>query len=239
MEIYWINTEGDTTMLLELLQNRGNLSLPYFLLLFGSYAAIVLFMLPVHEQAHAWAADKLGDSTARWHGRLRFNPFAHLDPWGTAMIFLFGIGFARPVPVNSRNFRNPKRDMALTALAGPVSNLLMAAVSLGLFRLICLLPVSTAVLDVAFIVLVYVFASVNLGLAVFNLLPIPPLDGSRIFAFILPDRWVYTMERYSRYITWGIMLLLFTGYLDVPLDFLRGLVGGLLCSLFGLPNYFG
>ncbi|MBR2338196.1 MAG: site-2 protease family protein [Clostridia bacterium] len=220
-------------MLMELLQNRNQLTLPYALLLVVSYVALVLVMMPVHELAHAWAANKLGDNTAYWHGRLRFNPFAHLDPWGTAMIFLFGFGFAKPVPVNPRNFRNPKQGMALTALAGPVSNLLMAAASVGLFRILCALPLSIAVLQYAEIVLIGVFASVNVGLAIFNLIPVPPLDGSKILALVVPSRWIYSMERYSRYITWGIMALLFSGYLDVPLSNARLFVMGFLLRIFG------
>lgn len=207
------------------------------LLLIG-YAALIFVMLPFHELAHAFVADKLGDNTARWHGRLRFNPLAHLDPWGTVMLLLFGFGYARPVPVNPRNFRNPKQGMALTALAGPVSNLLLAALSLGIFRVITLLPVSVLTLAIARFLLVYVFASVNLGLAVFNLLPVPPLDGSRILGLFLPDRVMYEMERYSRQITWIMMLLLFMGKLDAVLNFLRSLLGGALCALFGLPNLF-
>lgn len=207
------------------------------LLLIG-YAALIFVMLPFHELAHAFVADKLGDNTARWHGRLRFNPLAHLDPWGTVMLLLFGFGYARPVPVNPRNFRNPKQGMALTALAGPVSNLLLAALSLGIFRVITLLPVSMLTLAIARFLLVYVFASVNLGLAVFNLLPVPPLDGSRILGLFLPDRVMYEMERYSRQITWIMMALLFMGKLDAVLNFLRSLLGGALCALFGLPNLF-
>lgn len=220
-------------MIFSLLQSAEKPSFAELMILFFGYAVLILVLLPVHELAHAFVADRLGDNTARWNGRLRFNPFAHLDPIGAAMLFLFGFGFARPVPVNPRNFRNPKRDMALTALAGPVSNLLMATVSLGLYRVITLLPVSYTVLSISYLVLVEVFTSVNIGLAVFNLLPVPPLDGSRIIALVLPDRWLYNMERYSRYITYGIILLLFAGVLDGPLYFLRNLIFSLLCRLFG------
>ncbi len=225
-------------MLFTLIRNISALSFLEIVLLLVSYAALVFVMLPIHELAHAFVADKLGDHTARWHGRLRFNPLAHLDPWGTVMLLLFGFGYARPVPVNPHNFRNPKRDMALTALAGPLSNLLLAALSLALFRLVLLLPLSDIALNIAWFVLINVFASVNLGLAVFNLLPVPPLDGSRILGLFLPDRMMYTMERYSRQITWIVMLLLFMGKLDTVLNFLRGLLGGVLCMLFGLPNFF-
>ncbi len=225
-------------MLFTLVRNISSLSLLEIVLVLVSYAALIFVMLPIHELAHAFVADKLGDNTARWHGRLRFNPLAHLDTWGTVMLLLFGFGYARPVPVNPRNFRNPKRDMALVALAGPVSNLLLAAISLGLFRLVLLLPLTETAFNIAWIVLINVFASVNLGLAVFNLLPVPPLDGSRILGLFLPDRVMYTMEQHSRQITWIVMALLFMGKLDTVLDFLRGLLGGALCALFGLPNFF-
>lgn len=219
-------------MLMGLFQNRDQLSLSYVLLVVFSYVALVFVMMPVHELAHAWSANKLGDNTPYWHGRLRFNPLAHLDPWGTAMIFLFGFGFAKPVPVNPRNFRNPKQGMALTALAGPVSNLLMAAASVGIFRILYALPLNITVLNYAWVVLIDVFASVNIGLAVFNLIPVPPLDGSKILALFVPDRLIYSMERHSQYITWGIMALLFSGYLSVPLSNARMFIMNLLFKIF-------
>lgn len=225
-------------MLWTLMGNFRSMGFLELLIIVISYAALIFVMLPLHEWAHAFVATRLGDYTARWNGRLTLNPFAHLDPVGAVMLVLFGLGYARPVPVNPRNFRNPKRDMMLTALAGPVSNLLMALISLIAYRVILLLPFGNLLKEAAFIVFVVVFASVNLGLAVFNLLPVPPLDGSRIFAFVLPARWVNTMEYYSRYLTLGILLLLFTGVLDVPLDFLRHILGGVLCAICGLPNYF-
>lgn len=224
-------------MLSAFLRN-GQLDALQIVLILVSYAALIFVTLPVHELAHAWAATKLGDDTPRWNGRLRFSPLAHLDLMGTLMLVLFGFGYAKPVPVNPRNFRNPKRDMALTALAGPLSNILMAAAALLIFRILLFFDLSPLVLMIAQTVLVYVFASVNLGLAVFNLLPIPPLDGSRIFAFVLPDRWVYAMERYSRYISLLLMLLIFMGKLSVPLNFLSDLIGNGLCALMGLPALF-
>jgi len=150
------------------------------------------------------------------------------------MICLCGFGYAKPVPVNPYNFKHPKRDMALTALAGPLSNLLMAALSLAIFRVLYTFVDSIWFLNMAARVLISTFASINIGLAVFNLLPIPPLDGSRIFGYFLPDKWVYTMERYSQYITLIIMALLLTGVLDIPLSFLRNLIMRFLCLIFGL-----
>ena len=184
--------------------------------------------------APAFAADRLGDHTAKWIGRLTMNPLKHLDVLGTVMICLCGFGYAKPVPVNPYNFKHPKRDMALTALAGPLSNLLMAALSLAIFRVLYTFVDSIWVLNMAARVLISTFASINIGLAVFNLLPIPPLDGSRIFGYFLPDKWMYTMERYSQYITLIIMALLLTGVLDIPLSFLRNLIMRFLCLIFGL-----
>ncbi len=225
-------------MLSALLSNRGNMSFAQLLFMIAAYAVMVLVMLPVHEFAHAWAAYRLGDNTARWNGRLTINPFKHLDPWGTTMLVLCGVGFARPVPVNPYNFRNPKRDMALSALAGPVSNLLMALISVAVFRVCYIFVTDMTVLSYLWLILIEVFASVNISLAVFNLLPIPPLDGSKIFGLFLPDKWMYMMERNARQISMVLMLLLFTGVLDIPLSFFRNLFGGLMGSLVGMPGLF-
>ncbi len=221
--------------------------------LLGSYAVLIFVMLPFHEFAHAFVATKLGDNTARWNGRLTLNPLRHLDVLGTVMLVLVGFGYAKPVPVNPFNFRKPKRDMMLTALAGPLSNILLAVVSVGLFRLLMLFTgvsiytegttlyisgndLMCNIAEYAYIIFIDVFASINVGLAAFNLLPIPPLDGSRIFGAILPDKWVYTMERYQTYISCGMLILLFSGMLDLPLALLRHGVGFLICGMFGMPN---
>ncbi len=200
----------------------GRLTFDEFLTLifsFLSYAMIILVALPVHELAHGLMADKLGDNTARWNGRLTMNPFAHMDPIGTVMIFLLGFGYAKPVPVNPRNFRNYKTGMLLTALAGPLSNLLMAFVSLATLRLVyAIVPVG--ILYSILNIFLVTFAQINVGLAIFNLLPIPPLDGFRIVANVLPARWTYFVDRYQMMITFGVMLLIFSGALDLPLQFL-------------------
>lgn len=240
------------TSILEM-KRLGMLDVPSVIFMILSFAAMVLVMLPMHEFAHAFVADRLGDPTPRQNGRLSLNPFHHLDWFGTLMLLTVGFGYARPVPVNPRNFRSksPQTGMALTAAAGPVANLLMAAVSLLLFRLIGLLTGEAVTLQngyvyvtsrgiyYVYLVLVQVFASVNLGLAVFNLLPIPPLDGSRILMRFLPQRLQYRVMQYEQYITIAVFVLLLAGVLDVPLSFLRSGIGWVLCTLMGLPNYFG
>lgn len=140
---------------------------------------VVFCCLPIHELAHGLMADKLGDHTARNQGRLTFNPFAHLNLLGTIMIFLFGIGYANPVPINPNNFKNLKRE-ALTALAGPASNLLMAFVSLFFYYGILDIAGLNSTVTYAVAYFFYFAASVNVTLAVFNLIPIPRLTGSRI-----------------------------------------------------------
>lgn len=225
-------------MLNYLLQSGGRLSFLELLVALLGYAALVFVMLPVHELAHAGVATLLGDNTPRWHGRLTLNPLRHLDPIGTPMLVLFGIGYAKAVPVNSRNFSNVKRGMLLTSLAGPLSNVLMALISLLLYRIIRSFSMSIAVINAAFILLVEVFTVVNLNLAVFNLLPLPPLDGFRIFSSILPGRWVFQLERYHEYLRWGVLILVFTGILDGPLSAAIGFLGNLLCTLVGLPRIF-
>lgn len=217
---------------------RGSIGIFDVLLAVVTYALIVLVALPFHEFAHGFIADKLGDHTARYSGRLTMNPLRHLDIFGTAMLVLFGIGYAKPVPVNPANFRKPRRDMALTALAGPVSNLLLAVLAIGVYRLCTLFTVSYTSLVLLRWLLVYTFAGINISLAVFNILPIPPLDGYRLLTPVLPSKWLYYVDRYQQYITLVVILLLFTGALDRPIYFLQQLFGNLIGLLFGMPQLF-
>lgn len=182
---------------------------------------VVFCCLPIHELAHGYVAYKLGDDTAKNQGRLTFNPFAHLNPIGTIMIFLFGIGYARPVPVNPNRFKNPKGGMALVALAGPLSNLIMAFV----FNFVYVALVSKFQMSGFIGAVMYFFyfaAWVNVTLAVFNLFPIPPLDGSKVLAALLPNRIYNKYMMYERYIMLALLVLLFTGVLDTPISIISG-----------------
>jgi len=178
----------------------------------------VVLGLAFHEFAHALAADSLGDRTARYQGRLTLNPLAHVDAVGLVMLFLAGFGWARPVPVNPFNFRgDKKRGLLLVSLAGPAANLALAvlgAVVLGVFLgLGGGLALTPAARDVLLGII-----RINAVLAVFNLLPVPPLDGSKILAGILPGRqeWLYTLENYGVLI---LLVLLFTGVIGRILGF--------------------
>ena len=184
----------------------------------------LLLAVTVHEVAHGWVADRLGDPTARLAGRLTLNPLPHIDPLGALAFVLAGFGWARPVPVNARNLRRPVRDMAWVAAAGPLSNFLVAFLGL------VLLVLTARILDAPFIArpvagmlrFVYTF---NLGLAIFNLIPLPPLDGGHFLPYFFPRRSWSLLARLEQYGSLILLLLVFSGAT-------RYIVG----PLFGLAN---
>ncbi len=162
------------------------------------FLASVVIAVTVHEFAHAWSADRLGDPTARLLGRKSLNPAKHLDPWGSLLFLVVGFGWGKPVPVDSFNLRDEGKDNALIALAGPASNILLASIA-GVLNQI--LPTNDP--HVAFAL--FQFASINVYLALFNLLPIPPLDGSKLYRAILPDSFMPVWRFLDQY---GFMILL-------------------------------
>ena len=175
--------------------------LPYIINLLVAMPCITL-----HELAHGWTADRLGDHTARNRGRLTLNPIRHIDPLGLILMVTLGFGWAKPVPVDMRNFKNPKSGMAVTALAGPLSNFLLTLVVLFLSGLLWRngWPLRSAAGYYIFLILVFI-AIRSAMLGVFNLIPLPPLDGSKALFSLLPDRAYYQILRYERY----CMLLVF------------------------------
>ncbi|MBQ1374948.1 MAG: site-2 protease family protein [Clostridia bacterium] len=184
----------------------------------------VILALTFHEFSHGLAAYLMGDDTARSQGRLTLNPLKHIDIFGCIMLLLVGFGWAKPVGVNPMRFKNPKAGMAITALAGPVSNFILAFI----FYVLALVVQINATgangqigqTAIAVITFFSVCISMNIGLGIFNMIPVPPLDGSRVVTAFLPDRMYFGIMRYERYIMIGLMALLFLNVLDVPLSFL-------------------
>lgn len=190
------------------------------------YILVILTSLTLHECAHGYVSYKLGDPTAKMRGRLSLNPKDHLDPAGALMMLLFGFGWAKPVPVNPNYYKNRKLGMALTAFAGPLSNLLSAFIGVLLFELAFryLFPAVSSATVIIICIFAYFTVMLNISLAIFNLIPVPPLDGSRILNVILPEKYYFKVMAYERYIYLVIVLALFTGILDGPLFFVRDLV---------------
>ena len=191
---------------------------------------VALIALPIHECAHGYAAYRMGDYTAKREGRLTLNPLAHFDIFGTIAMILFGFGWAKPVPINPLNFENPKKGMMISSLAGPMSNIGLAFISMILYKLSYIpqyMGISGAFLSTVQMFLLYMI-TINITLGVFNLIPIPPLDGSRIATYFLPQRIYFKIMQYENLIFLGLIIALWFGVLDGPINFVSGTLTGVL-----------
>lgn len=189
---------------------------PDALLQFVIRAVVVLIVIPFHEAAHALVSDLLGDPTAKYAGRLSLNPLHHFDLLGTLCMILGGIGWAKPVGINAARFRNPKVGMALSAAAGPAANLLLAWVATILYKVVYY-SLSGSAVEILLLFLWYLI-SMNISLAVFNLLPVPPFDGSRIVLLFLPQRTYFRAMRHEQIIMFVVFALVLLGVLNTPLS---------------------
>lgn len=201
-------------------------------------AVAALFCITIHELSHGLAAYLLGDPTAKNAGRLSLNPIKHIDPMGLAMMLVAKVGWAKPVPVDMRYFKKPKQGMALTALAGPASNFILAFLAAAVCSVIFRLP--AALVDQVGVYILLAFLSnvaiLSVGLGIFNLIPISPLDGSKILFSFLPDRIYLTILRYERYVMVLVMILTFLGVFSGPLSWLMTKTLGAFCSLCGFRH---
>ena len=204
------------------------------LLLFVMSGVACLISLTVHELSHGLVAYRLGDPTAKLNGRLTLNPLSHIDWIGLFLLLAVGVGWAKPVPVDPRNFKNPRKGMAITALAGPFSNFVLALVSLGMGSL--LFHFAPANRPLAYILLFLCqLAVLNVGLGLFNLVPFPPLDGSRVLEMLLPERAYRWLMRYERYLIVAVVLLAWSGFFGGPLYSAMAWVLRQLCQVTQFP----
>jgi len=208
------------------------------LLMFLFTAAAALLCITLHELAHGYMAYRLGDPTAKRAGRLSLNPIKHIDFFGLLMMLTVHVGWAKPVPINMGYFRHPKRDMALTALAGPVSNFVISYLALLLGSAIYHWSADWSVGIFCVLLALGYIAVLSLGLGLFNLITFPPLDGSKILLSFLPDRICYTVLRLERYISLALILLVWFGSFNGVLDLCMGVVMRGLCFLSGFPYEF-
>lgn len=196
-------------------------------LTFVLLAIPLLYSIIVHELAHGWVAYRMGDPTAKYAGRLTLNPIKHLDPIGTAMLFIFGFGWAKPVPVNFNQLHNTRLGLILVSSAGIVANMVFAFLAVLLLQVLS--PSSSGSIGQ----FLYYLAQINIILASFNLIPIPPLDGSKILMGFLPERFQYALSRLEPFGFFIIIGLLYLGALDPVIHFFRWIILSLIGLLLG------
>lgn len=200
------------------------------------YIIPALVCVTIHETCHGLVAYKLGDPTAKNAGRLTLNPIRHIDFWGLVMLVVCHFGWAKPVPVDARNFKDPKKGMAVTALAGPVSNLVLAVVLLVLYGLLYVPLLHLGSVGFFLLRLILTTAYLSTALAVFNIIPISPLDGSKVLYSVIPDKAYFTILRYERYGMGLLIVLVATGVLGEPLS---NVTGALFDRLFSIAEWTG
>ncbi len=204
---------------------------------YGTRLMIIFLITPLHEFAHAWMATKQGDDTPRLQGRLTLNPLAHVDLLGSLCLLLGGFGWGKPVQVNPLRFKQYRKGMMLTAAAGPISNLIVGLVGMILYKTTSYIGIyadlsyRAAVIFGWLTLIFYYFTIINLGLAVFNLIPVPPLDGSKIFSYFAGRKYDEFMYRYQTAIAIAFIFVIATPILQTPLGFLRGLIFNLMDKL--------
>ena len=190
----------------------------------------IIITVTLHELAHGWVSYKFGDPTPKLDGRLSLNPLHHLDPIGTIALLLVGFGWAKPVHIDPRYYKDAKTGIVWTAFAGPLMNFIIAFVAIFLFNLLLKVPVSifsSEIMTRIFIYLIYLMqytALISLGQAIFNLIPLPPLDGSKILYGVLPDSVYFNIMKYENWLSLILFLVLFGGVLNGPLVSIRTIV---------------
>ena len=197
---------------------------------------LIFCVIPVHEFAHAWVAYKMGDNTAKLRGELTLNPLNHIDPLGAILLALIGFGWGKPTPINVRNFKNPKKGVLLTAIAGPVSNLLLGWLLifiLTIFEHVSFL--NGTAFGIGLTMFLYISAQLTVYLAVLNLLPVPPFDGFSVLSVFLTDRQYYKMMANQQVISIVVIVLLVTGLLSTPLSWIAGFIMKFFTFMSELP----